>query len=1847
MKDLYKFVTNMGKNLFMKKYIIASLIFFTCFSTYSYSQRGKNGSKTVAATGVIVNAYTTLISDASIGASTISVGNNLLNTNFSQPLAAGDLIFIIQMQGVSIVDGDNWSGYGAIMTWADGYHNCGKYEFAQVLSVGGTQTINLTCGLTQNYSVSGKTQIVRVPRYTSMNINAGAELTCDAWNGSTGGVLVVETSGSVVNNGSVNVTGKGFRGGAKTTSGSPLGNATVYASTDINAGALKGEGVAGYGFTGTGYYCAGAPANGGGGGNSHNCGGGGGSNVSSNNAYNGCGFPDITTNANYITAWNLESAPPLGWIGTSNQFSTNASYGGGRGGYSFSSNDQDALTVAPGNAAWSGTWRNNHGGFGGWPLDENQGGFPRLFMGGGGGAGHANDNEGGAGGNGGGIIYFMVYGGISGTGTVRADGNAGGNAEGGTPTLGNPVTGNDGAGGGGGGGSIVLNAVSNIVNISAYADGGKGGDQVKKRVITSTNVEAEGPGGGGGGGYIAISTGAISRTTNGGVNGTTNSESMTEFFPNGATKGGPGKNTGVVTNFTIGSSNVMACQGQPVTLTANISGTFPWDISYGWYSSEFGGTLLSPNLTYTVNNPQVQDTFYFRTCPGTYSVPVIMYISPFLPDAGNNVSMCFGNTVNMLASGGVSYSWSPSAGLNSSVVANPQCSATTTTLYTVTITNGDGCVGTDTVRVTVNPIPTVIVPSNITVCNGATVPAANFTGAVPGTTYTWTNNTTSIGLGAGGTGDIASFSATNTTANPVIATISVSPSANSCTGATQQYTITVNPTPAVTVPADIVVCNGAVIPGTAFSSLTAGATFAWTNSNTAIGIAGAGSGDIASFTATNTGSDPISATITVTPSANSCPGIASTYTITVNPSPAVTVPSDITVCNGATIPGTTFTSLTAGTVFNWTNSDNSIGLGASGTGDIAAFTATNAGSNPVTATITVTATANTCTGISSTFTITVNPTPTVIVPADFSVCNGATVAATAYTSPVSGATYAWTNSNTSIGLASTGTGDIAGFTATNTGTDPITATITVTPSANTCTGISSSYTITVNPTPVVSVPANITICNGATISGTAFSSPTAGAAFDWTNSNTAIGLAASGTGDITSFTATNTGTTPITATITVTATANSCASSPSTYTITVNPTPTVIVPADITVCNGGLVPATGFTSPVSGATYAWTNSNTTIGLAASGTGDITGFTATNTGSTPITATITVTPTANTCGGIPSSYIITVNPTDDPSFNYSPAIMCQAGSDPSAIITGGSTGFFSSAPAGLVFLDSSTGLIDVSASTENTYTITFTTNGTCPSSTTAVISVIVAPSAAFSYSGPYCQDAINPSPVLGSGAIAGTFTANPAGLVFVNTASGQVDLAASTAGTYTVTNTIAATGSCPAASDSAVITIHPLPLVEVPVDMYICNGGTVPSANFVSDPAGGTFAWTNSNTTIGLGASGSGNIAAFTATNSGTAPVTATITVIPTANSCTGAPTAYTITVNPTSTVVVPLNSTVCSGDAVPGTTFTSPTSGATYAWSNSNTGIGMPASGTGNITGFTATNTGTAPITATITVTPSIDGCPGTPSTYTITVNPSPTVTFPSDISVCIGATIPGTTFTSPVTGTTFTWVNSNTDIGLAASGTGVIPSFTATNTGTGAVTATITVTPSANGCTGIPVSYTITVNPLPEIAIDSTFPGCPNMNNGTISVLASGGTPPYVYLWNTGGNTEQLTNLANGTYTVTVSDSKSCSETRTVIFNIDVDCVEPVVYIPNIFSPNGDNQNDIFYIRGQQISALNMVIYDRWGEKIFETNEVSAGWDGTYKGKEMPSDVYIYHVVITMNDGTEMKKKGNISLVR
>jgi len=668
--------------------------FFTLIFVFSgllcWGQKGKDGNRTITAANTIVNEYTVLTGNFSAGATSITVTDNSLDSSrFTTPLSSGDLIFIYQAQGATI-DGVLSGGIGIPNTPAWGavlnYNNSGNYEFLEVSSVSGTTTINFTCGLKNAYTSTSHTQVIRVPRIQNLTINAGASITAYAWDGNTGGIVVLETNGTATINGSITVNAKGFRGGLL----DPNSEFAPHYATllDID-GAMKGEGIAGYQADYTpngGMFCMGAPANAAGGGNAHNAGGGGGANAGDILLWTGTGSPD--PNASYVTAWNQESAG----------FATSSSSGGGRGGYSFSNSNQNAATTPPGNTAWGGDNRKVYGGLGGRPLDYSTG---KIFFGGGGGAGDQNDGYGGAGGRGGGIIFMMSYSTISGAGTITANGQNGNSSNNASPPL-TGYAGIDGAGGAGGAGAVILNSNGAISGISITGNGGVGGNQnfAAGALASPTYNSAYGPGGGGGGGYIAISNGAITRTTNGGFNGTTNSSGLTEFPPNGATRGGAGTNNASIANYYIDVpiDTITVCSSSSATFTAVVTGTLPGGTGINWYDSQFGSTTVGSGTTFTTPVLASTTTYYVGLCPGHYRIPVTVIVSPVITINTSAINItdetCAGNDgsiTGITVSGGtgmLTYEW------NGNSSAGPSITGATSGSYTLVVEDAAGCAAT-------------------------------------------------------------------------------------------------------------------------------------------------------------------------------------------------------------------------------------------------------------------------------------------------------------------------------------------------------------------------------------------------------------------------------------------------------------------------------------------------------------------------------------------------------------------------------------------------------------------------------------------------------------------------------------------------------------------------------------------------------------------------------------------------------------------------------------------------------------------------------------------------------------------------------------------------------------------------------------------------------------------------------------------------------------------------------------------------------------------------------------------------------------------------------------------------
>jgi SdrD B-like domain len=434
---------------------------------------GRDGSGTISG---IVNTYY-----PPSGAITVSAGSTSIAlgpasvAGANVAIAPGDLVVIMQMQNATLNSTDT-SNYGAGTGTGTGSTGgtAGQYEFAvatrAVPTAGGT--LQLTTGLLNTYTEAAATsttgqfafQVIRVPQYAGITLGA---VTAPAWNGDTGGVVVMDVDAALtLGGGSINVNGLGFRGGGGVNaSGGPGSTADYLLIANQGDGGSKGEGIAGtprfiasstttvLDNTTEGYpngsFDRGAPGNAGGGGtdgdpvaNDQNSGGGGGGNGG----------------------------------------------GGGKGGFSWNS----GLDV---------------GGVGGSAFVATA---AKLVMGGGGGASTMNNNAGadylGSGAPGGGIVIVRA-GTVTGTGTVNANGSTAQNIN------------QDGAGGGGAGGSIIFTAKTGTLpaTLSLNANGGGGGSSW---IGTAGAANAHGPGGGGGGGAILQSGGATTSVT-GGAHGQT------------------------------------------------------------------------------------------------------------------------------------------------------------------------------------------------------------------------------------------------------------------------------------------------------------------------------------------------------------------------------------------------------------------------------------------------------------------------------------------------------------------------------------------------------------------------------------------------------------------------------------------------------------------------------------------------------------------------------------------------------------------------------------------------------------------------------------------------------------------------------------------------------------------------------------------------------------------------------------------------------------------------------------------------------------------------------------------------------------------------------------------------------------------------------------------------------------------------------------------------------------------------------------------------------------------------------------------------------------------------------
>ena len=818
-----------------------------------------------------------------------------------------------------------------------------------------------------------------------------------------------------------------------------------------------------------------------------------------------------------------------------------------------------------------------------------------------------------------------------------------------------------------------------------------------------------------------------------------------------------------------------------------------------------------------------------------------------------------------------------------------------------------------------------------------------------------------------------------------------------------------------------------------------------------------------------------SGTYTVTASANGCSTSAQVQ-VAVSPLPVVTIaPNNPNICAGTSVQLTA----SGGVSYAW-----SPATGLSST--IIA--------NPIaspTSSIIYTVTATNAQGCSSTtqVTVTVRATPVVsVTPTGPTICAGSSVTLTA----TGAQSYVW---SPTTGLNNPFVPNPIAFPSQTT-------TYTVTGNSNGCTS-TATVTVTVEPLPVASAGTAQVLCSGQ---ATTLGSPAVpGLTYSWSPST---GLSATNVAQPT-ITPINTTTNPRTTTYTLTVvSANGCVGTNSVQ-VTVNPAVTAVAGPDRVLCPNqvGQLGA----APVAGVTYSY---SPTTGLSNPTIANPT-VTLPNAGTTPITQVYTLTASRNGCQST-STVMVTVNPMQNAAFAYGATVLCTAGGNPTPTLSGTTPGTFTASPTGLMFVSTATGQINVTASTPGTYTVTFTTNGPCADTRSATVTLTSSPSATFQYPNQtYCLGGGTAVPTLANGANGGVFSST-AGVV-LNASTGTIDLSASTAGTYIVTNTVGSGGSCSAAANTTVTLTAGANVTATAAQPSICAG----QSTTLTATGGLTYTYTGSGQTL-TGA---------TVTVSPTATTTYTVTGT-TAGGCSSTSTV-TVNVNPTPVITAGASvAAVCAGQSA--------TLAASGAASFTYTGGGTTLSGP--LVTVTPTQTTTYTVTGT-----NASGCSGT-ATVTVVVNALPVValTLPAS-TVCVASGALTLSGGSPAGGT--------------FSGTGVTNGvFDPNATGPGTYTLTYSAT-NQQGCSSSATAQ-LTVVGQPTVAATAAQT---TICSGQSTILTLSGAATYS---TTGGGqtlsgaTVTVAPTQTTTYSVTGTNAGGCTGTATVTISVNP---APVVTLTNV----------------------------------------------------------------------------------
>ncbi len=1182
------------------------------------------------------------------------------------------------------------------------------------------------------------------------------------------------------------------------------------------------------------------------------------------------------------------------------------------------------------------------------------------------------------------------------------------------------------------------------------------------------------------------------------------------------------------------------CIGSAATLTASGGTTYFWST---------GATTATINVS-PVTNTTYSVTATSAGCTDDDQVVVTVYSVP-TANAGIDQIICRGATATLTASGGTTNIWS-TGGLKPAINVSP----TSTTTYTVTAIDNNGCSDDDQVVVTVNSLPTANAGADQTICVGS---AAMLT-ASGGTTYSWNVGVTTATI---------IVSPTAITTYTVTATDN-----NGCTD-DDVVVVTVNPVPTANAGADQSICSGT----TATLTASGGTTYLWNTGAT-------------TATINVTPSATITYTVTATDN-NSCTD-DDQVVVTVKALPTANAGADQTICIGSTA------TLTAsgGTTYSWSTG---------------ATTATINVTPTATTTYTITATTNGCTDDDAVV-VTVNPIPTANAGADQTICRGVTATLTAS----GGTTYSWSTGATTATINVTPTATITyTVTATDnngcTDDDQVKITVNALPTANagndtmicdnnsavlTATGgvsylwsiSETTASITVNPPVITFYTVTVTNANGCTDSDDVTVNVIASPTVDVSPPSVSIcaGLPVTFNADVVDPGACTflwsegsinqnilvSPTTSTTYTVTVSY-VNGCTDSDYGE-VTVWALPTANAGADQSICFGSTatltVSGSGGTPPYN---YGW-----------------------NTGET--TASITVSP------GATKTYMVSVYDshgcigTDDVKVTVNATPTANAGADKTICI--GSTGVIAAAVAGGTppytyawSTGETTMIINISPTATTTYTITITDINSCSDDDQVVVAVGALPTANAGSDRTVCSGSsttLGGSPTASGGTSPYTYSwaSSPAGF-----GSALANPTANPAVNTTYTVTVTDINNCQG-SDYVAVAVYALPTANAGADQSICKGATAT----LTASGGISYSWSTGATTATINVSPTTTTTYTVTATDGNGctdddQVKVTVNALPTANAgadqsiCAGTTATLTasggtsyawnigettaaITVSPGATTTYTVTATDANGctdddqvvvtiKALPtanagadqticrGSTATLTASGGTtYSWSTGQT---------------TVTINVTPTATTTYTVTATTNGCTDDDQVV-VTINPVPTANAGSDRTICNGmsTTLGGSPTASGGTGPyTYSWASNPAGFGSALANPSANPTVTTTYT--------VTVTDN-NGCRGTD-NVKVTVNAAMVANAGADWTVCFS-GSTTLTGSAAGGTPAYTYVWSTGGTTQSIVvgPTATTTYTVTVSDVYSCTDDDQVV----ITAMYPTWSCGSLFTDPRDSKN-------------------------------------------------------------------------